>query len=398
MKRKYLFPFSCLMLLLSISLYSCKKKDPSINSYFLNYQIPEVPVTSNYLVGAFYYTFSTWNANIQQVPTIGTYTTPSTGVVPTNVIQAHIADAGVAKIDYFIFQVRSPTLDVNGYKTDSTIVNSFVNSPNSSSMNFVVSYNMSTSTLGISNSGNPDANGNPRGVALEASAAKLAGFYNDFVRLAFWFKKANYQKVNGKWLILMNHAQDLNSSMDPANPGSNAPLYAELRKRLSAIGFDVFMVGEQDQWSDVTNYYYRYQNCLDAVYEANMTDNRGVVDRNYLFAQFCDQSFAYWKTQLESWPAGGLQPGANKMEFVPCIEAGYNYQIGSATSTSLDIPHTADGAFYRTYTNIAKRNASKSKLVFIDSFNNFSIDTQIEPTQSYGTTYLDITRDEFKVK
>lgn len=397
MIRKHLLKCSGLALLACILLGACKKSSPSINNYFLNYTIPEVPVTANYLVGSLYYTFTTFNANIKYIPTVGTYTTSTTGVVPANIMQAHIADALVAKIDYFIFSVRSPTLDNKNYLIDSTTVASFLNAPNASSMNFAVSYNMSTATLGISNSGNPDANGNPRGIPIEANAAKLAGFYNDFKRLAYFFGKANYQKVNGKWLVIINHAQDLNSNMDPNNPGSDAPLYAQLRQNLSALGFDLYIVGEQDQWSAPNNYYYRFQNCVDAVYEANMTDNRGVLDRNYLFAQMCDQNFAYCKQELESWPAGGLTPGKQNLEFVPCVEAGYNYQITTPSSTNLSITRTADGSFYRTFTNIAKRNASKSRLIFIDSFNNFSIDTQIEPTQTYGTTYLDITRTEFKV-
>jgi hypothetical protein len=391
-KYKYIHRCSYLFIMIALSLFSCKKKDASINSYFLNYTIPEVPVTSNYLVGAMYYTFTTWNANIKQVPTVGNYVYTN-GVPPASIMQAHIADAGVAKIDYFIFSVRSPNLDLNNYKIDSATVNSFLTASNSSTMNFALSYNMSVATLGITNSGGTNGNG----ITIESNASKLESFYRDFQRLAFYMGKSNYQKVNGKPLLIINHAQDLNSNMDPNNPGSDVPLYTEIRRRLNVLGFDVYIVGEQDQWTEPDNYFYRYQNCIDALYESNMTDNRGVSDRYYLFAQTCDQNFAYWKQTLETWPAGGLKPGQNKMEFVPCIEAGYNYQITNPTNANLSITRTADGSFYRTFTNIAKRNASKSRLVFIDSFNNFSIDTQIEPTQGYGTTYLNITKQEFKV-
>jgi hypothetical protein len=405
MIRKYIAHCSYLVLLACLVLNSCKKKDPSVDNYFLNYTIPEVPVTSDYLVGCFYYTYSTWPVGAQYVPTVGIYTSTA-GVVPPAIMQAHIDDATSAKIDYFVFSVRSPTLDHNNYLVDSATVASFLNSPNSSSMNFAVSYNMTVGTLGITNSGNPDSNGYVRGTPIEANPVKLAGFYNDFKRLAYWFTKANYQKVNGKWLILMNHAQDLNSNMDPTSPGSDEPLYVQLRKNLSDLGFDLYIIGEQDQWSVPNNYYYREQNCVDAMYESNMTDNRSVLDRNYLFATTCDQNFAYWKKELESWPAGGLKPGAANLEFVPCIESGYNYQIDNATSANLSITRTADGSFYRTFTNIAKRNASKSRLILIDSFNKFDVDTQIEPVASsanttlfpvYGTNLLDITKKEFKV-
>lgn len=397
MKLKKIYQVGCLAMA-SMLAFSCKKDPgPSIDNYFLNYQIPEVPVTSNYVVGALYYTFNPFNANVTYTPLAGKYSTPATGIVPAATMQMHIDEAAAAKIDYFVFSMRSANLDANNYKVDSLTVGSFLAAPNASKMNFVVSYNLTASTLGISDTGNPDANGNPQGTPLEANATKLEGFYRDFQRLAFYMAKPNYQKINGKPILIINHAQNLNSNMDPANPGSDKPVYTELRRRLSLLGLDVYIIAEQDQWSTPNNYYFRYQNCVDAVYEANMTDNRGNIDRNYLFATMCDQNFAYWKQQLESWPAGGLTPGQKNLEFVPMIQAGYNYQILAPTNTNLSITRTADGSFYRTYTNIAKRNASASRLVLIDSFNDFQHDTQIEPTNEYGTLYMDITRQEFKV-
>jgi hypothetical protein len=77
--------------------------------------------------------------------------------------------------------------------------------------------------------------------------------------------------------------------------------------------------------------------------------------------------------------------------------AGYNYQITNATSTNLSVQRTNDGAWYKKFTDVAKRNASKSGLIFIDSFNNYSFDSQIEPTQAYGNNFLDITRIAFKI-
>src|SRR4051812_24628525 len=126
-----------------LSLASCKKKDPSIDDYFLNYTIPDVPATSNYTVGAFYYTFSVFNANVKYTPLAGKYTPPTTGIVPAATMQTHIDQAAAAKIDYFVFQVRSPNLDAN-YKVDAATVNSFLTSSNSSKMNFVISYNLNT--------------------------------------------------------------------------------------------------------------------------------------------------------------------------------------------------------------------------------------------------------------
>lgn len=375
MKKKHIYRYSLLILLMSAGLFSCKKNDPSVKDNFLNYQIPDVPVTSNYTVGAFYYTFTTLNANVTQIPTVGKYGYTN-GLPPAGIMQQHIADAGIAKIDYFIFSVRSPTLDNKNYLVDSTTVNAFLNAPNTAGVNFALSYNLNTGLLGITNSGGTTGNG----VTIETDPVKLAAFYNDFKRLAFFLGKANYQKVNGKYLLMINNAQDLNSK-------DNVALYKQLRANLSALGFDLYIVGMQNRWSPPERYYYRFQNCTDAMYEANMGDVAGDNDRYWNFPQYSDQNWAYWKKTIEAW----------NMEFVPCVMAGYNYQINNPTTNQLSVKRTADGSWYKTFTNVAKRNASKSRLIFVDSFNNFSLDSQIEPTQAYGNTYLDITRQAFKL-
>lgn len=381
MKNKRLYIYSSLMLLMIAGLSSCKKKDVTPANNFLDYTIPNVPVTSNYSVGAFYYSFGSFNANITQAPITGKYYyvngVPTVGGVATpSIMQQHIADAGTAKIDYFIFSVRSPTLDNANYQQDSLLVNTFLAQPNASTMNFALTYNLNIGLFGITNSGGTTGNG----VTIETNAAKLASFYNDFKRIAFWMSKSNYQKVNGKYLLIINNAQDLNSN-------NNVALYQQIRSNLSAMGFNLYIVGMQNRWTPPQRYYYRFQNCTDAMYEANMADYAGDLDRRNIFPQMCDQNWAYWKSTIESW----------NMEFVPCVMAGYNYQITNPTSANVSVPRTADGGWYKTFTDVAKRNASKSRLIFLDSFNNFALDSQIEPTQFYGTTYLDITRTAFKV-
>jgi hypothetical protein len=360
-----------------VMLAACNKKGPGPQDNFLNYQIPEVPATKNYTVGAFYYTFGAFSANITQKPiaggTSGYYY--NNGVPYINnapapaVMDAHVADAQLAKIDYFVFSMRSPTQDNSNFKSDSNTVVSFLNAANSSKMNFAVSYNLDQGKLGISAT-----------ATLESNAAKLQGFYNDFKRLTYWMTKANYQKVNGKYLLIINHAQDLNSN-------DNVALYKQLRSNLSTLGFDAYIVGMQDRWSPPERFYYRFQNCTDAMYEANMGDYAGVLDRYYSFAQFTDQNWAFWKQTVEGWG----------QEFIPCVMAGFNYQIQNPTNTNLSVTRTNDGTWYKKFTDVAKRNASKSGLIFVDSFNNFTVDSQIEPTQAYNNNFLDITRTAFKI-
>ena len=192
--------------------------------------------------------------------------------------------------------------------------------------------------------------------------------------------KTNYQKVNGKYILILNNSYNLNST-------DHVALYKQIRANLAALGFDLYLVGQQPQWTPPQRFYYRFQNCIDAMYESNMTESAGNNDRYWKFAQFCDQNWAYWKTTIEGWNA----------EFIPSVMPGYNYQINNPTNPGLSFQRNDNGAFYKTFTDIAKRNASKSGLIFVDSFNNFAVDTQIEPTQGYGNLYLDITRKAFKI-
>ena len=56
---------------------------------------------------------------------------------------------------------------------------------------------------------------------------------------------------------------------------------------------------------------------------------------------------------------------------------------------------------FRTMCNVAKMNLGNNKLVFIDSFNDWTWATALEPTDPYfgkgfGMQLLDVIREEFK--
>jgi hypothetical protein len=374
MKNRYT-TICILTLALSALISACKKDEgPSVDDHFLNYEIKNTPPDKNYVLGAFYVnTGSAFNANIKEVPKVGKYGFPNgvvTAIPATNppIMPQHIDFAVKAKIDYFIFSVRSATLDNGGYKQDSLTIKSFLDAPNAGNMKFAITYNFNAGLFGISST-----------AALETRpAAQIEAFYNDFKRLAVYFGNTGYMKVNNKPLLIINGAQNLNATSNPA-------VYTELRKRVFALGFELYIVGMQDRWSPPQRFYFRFQNCVDAMYEANMIDAGDSPDRTYLFPQMVDQNWKYWKQMLESW----------NIEFIPSIAPGRIYTFENPTSKNLVLKRSED--FYRTFCNVAKLNASKSGLIFIDSFNDFRKDTQIEPSESYGDLYLDITRQEFKL-
>jgi len=366
--RNIKFPFISIAIL--IFLNACVKKvdEPKAEDNILNYEIKEVPVTENYVVGAFYYNFGTFNIAITEVPVVGQYTMPG-GIVPPAVMTTHIEQAGKGGIDYFLFQFRSASRDFNGYRSDSTVVKSFLDA-NTANMKFALAYNLNTGGYGISNTS-----------PLESDAVKLEQFFKDFERVAPLLANSNYMKVNGKTLLYIINAQNLFSN-------DNKAIYATLRTRLTALGFELYIVGMQDRWTPPARYPFRFQNCVDAVYHQSFSSQLSDWDRWYLLPQAMDQNWKYSK----EWFAANIG-----VDYVPNITPAYNHKITTPTSANPVYSRTDAGARFKQLCNVAKMNASSTtRLILIDSWNKWDEDTQLEAAVSYGESYLTITKQQFK--
>lgn len=351
-----------------ISLAACSKDDgPKAEDHFLNYEIPEVPVTENFTVGAFYYELGSFNANIKEEPVVGKYTMPN-GVVQPAVMTKHLEYATKAGIDYFLFSSRSALRDNGAYKRDSTIIKSYLDNSAASAVKFAVTYNLNNGTYGISAT-----------APLEGDALKQEQFFQDFERLAYLFSSPQYMEVNGKKLLYISNAQNLFSN-------NNKAIYATLRARLKAKGFDVYIVGMQDRWTPPARYFFRYQDCVDAIYHQNFRPD--AYDRFYLLPQMINENWKYSKKYYkENW----------NVDYVANVFPAYSWLISTPTSLNPNVERKDNGALFKKMCNVAKMNASTTnKLILIDSFNKWDEDLQIEPAKSYGDLYLDIVRTQFK--
>jgi hypothetical protein len=358
-----------LVALASLVLFSCKKNDgPSIDDYFLNYEIPEVAVTADYTVGAFYYTWGTFNANIKETPVIGKYTGGSGNVLPA-IMKQQIDTASIkGGLDYFVFSVRSFRKDNGNYRNDSVTVRRFVDANTDNRMKFAIAYNFNQGSYGLTNT-------NP----IEVTAGKLDSFCRDIEAFVPYFQNANYMKVKGKYLLYIINAHQLISNDNPA-------VYKTLRTRLSALGIELYIVGMQDRWTPPARYIFRYQNCVDAIYHQSFISQLGSWDRAYVLPQMIDQNWQYSRKFFKE------QMG---VEYIPNISPAYNWFILNPTSNNPSVAR--NGNTYKKFCNVAKMNASEDlRLILIDSYNKWDEDMQLEPAQSYGDLYLDITRTQFK--
>ena len=107
---------------------------------------------------------------------------------------------------------------------------------------------------------------------------------------------------------------------------------------------------------------------------------------NYFINSFSDQSWKNWTDSTNTW----------NVDYVPCIMPAYNDKVMTPASKLYDVARIPEA--YTGYCNVAKRNMSKKRLVIINSWNNFQFGTTLEPAVEYGTTYLEITKAQFKVK
>lgn len=354
----------------AVMVFSCTKKStaPTIDDNILNYEIKEVPVTQDYVVGAFYTNIGNFNTSIKEVPKVGKYNIAN-GVVPAAVMTEHIAQAQRGGIDYFLFSFRSPNRDANNYKTDSTLVKSFLN-VNTANQKFALAYNFSNSTYAINTT-----------APLENDATKLEQFMKDFERVAPFLKDANYIKVNGKTLLYIMNAHILFSN-------DNAAIYTKLRARMAALDIQMYIVGMQDRWTPPARYPFRYEKGVDAIYHQSFSSELSSYDRWFLLPQAMDQNWQYSR----KWFMENIG-----VDYVPNITPAFTWKILQPANANPTYPRTDNGAMFQKLCNVAKMNASENtRLILIDSWNNWSYDSQLEPAESYGDLYLNITKKQFK--
>lgn len=343
-------------IILSIVLFtSCKKRDQYLPPDF-NYPIPPFPITENVNVGAYFYNYATadWAKKFTNTPVLGQYNALTASVM---LQQRQWADAG--GIDYFIF-------NWNGSATGDPLLNSFITGRNEK-VKMVINYN--TAHLSVTN-------------ASPLTGAKLTTMINELKTLAAaHFNKDYYFSINSQPVILIT---PLNLSAGALTSIDYTAVMPQVRSALTAVGVNIYVIGEiTSGWLPPQRYRTAIKT-MDAVDLSNWAPD--TYERYYFINSFSDQNWKNWTDSTTTW----------NVDYVPCIMPAYNDKVMTPTSKLYDVARTPEA--YTDYCNVAKRNMSKKRLVIINSWNNFQFGTTLEPATEYGTTYLDITKAQFKVK
>ncbi len=190
---------------------------------------------------------------------------------------------------------------------------------------------------------------------------------------------SNYMKIDGKCVVMIHNAADLHAT-------HNVALYQQLRSQMSSDGIDLYIVGTQQSWTPPARYDFRFVDCVDAVTHNTYVEmSNSEYDRYILFHNIVDQALTYSAQKFTEY---GLEYGAT-------ISPSFNPFITEPGARDLRVERDLD--WFTTYCNVAKRSSTGAGLVFIDSFNDWNYDTQLEPAQSYGEDYLTLLRTQFKV-
>lgn len=120
--------------------------------------------------------------------------------------------------------------------------------------------------------------------------------------------------------------------------------------------------------------------CLDGNYVKNWYPSR-YYERWYCFHSFTDMAWENWRSYTSKW----------KNDFIPCIYPEYYTVEKGARSIERSEDNFID------FCNVAKRNIGSQNIIIINSWNDFTNDTALEPTTEYGEMYLELVKEKLKL-
>lgn len=410
---------------LLFSLTACEpaQEGPSVDDYFLNYEIEEVKPSQNIPVGALYYNVNSTgiggndngacynrltgdyvadSKNPQLCPKVrpvlGHYKMDTNKADMAALVQQHIDWAQEAGIDFFIlpamrYDSKTQSISKSSYTfLDYVSGKSLSGNPTVSEgkinwgpTRYAVSVMMNDFSTGLSPEVRieDDADANGRSARCEA-------LYDYFVELVKNCIQDNdlYYTVDGKPMLVLWNAQLIYSN-------DSRKLYDTIRQRVKdETGLDLYIVARQPSWAPAARFHNFFMTGgVDAVYMDNML-NQTTWARVAMYPQYIDQNYKYNREYMK----------ANyNVDFIPSISPSYNRWVLNGQSNTYNIPYQMhDKKLFKDLCNVAKMNLGAHPMVIIDSFNQWDTDTAIEPTDpyygnGYGKDYLEMVRTEFKV-
>ena len=332
----------------------CKKS----NDYMVDpskyiYPIPQVDLTEDARVGAYYFAYSAtdWNGKREYTPLLGN----NYSATDPAVMQQQIQWADQGGVNFFAFKWDGTT--------GNSVLDNFKSVSSTGSTKMVIEY--STAHLKATN-------------ASPLTGSKLATFSNEWRMLINNYVSTDaYYKIEGRPVVILS---PLNLSSSTLN-SINYKLVADtLRSIMAGFGMNPYIIGELTTgWVAPINYPDSVLKAMDAIVANTWSTND--YDRMFAFYSYSDLNYQNWKKTLESWD----------VDYVPTIFPGWN---NPGTPAQYVIERSEKN--YVDYMNVAKRSMGSERMVMINSWNDFNKGNSLEPTVEYGTEYLELTKRELK--
>lgn len=399
-------------------LASCTQEEgPSIDDFFLNYEIPVIKPDRDISVGAFYYNAGgngmqeeRYNRLIGERdlgaspypqlcphvrPVLGRYKMNISLAETTDLFQQHIDWAQEAGINFFIMPnvgedaKAEDHLNAGNVNFIEYMAGKNVNSENKinwGGMKYCISMDFNNF---LNNSGISSSKQIEDIEVIDGKPQRMERIYTYFKNLSMRFFMNNdfYYEVDGKPVVVCYSLQKLYSK-------DAKRLYDNIRDTVYKYSNkEIYIVARQDQWTPPARFYYFFlSGHADAVFMNRMYEQNDMA-RSYMYPQYINEN---WKYNREyDW-------ANHQIDFIPNISPSYNRWLGSDGTKEYQYPFVdKDEVLFRKMCNVAKMNLGKKAIVFIDSFNYWDYDMALEPADpaygnGYGMKYLNIVRDEFK--
>lgn len=409
--KKFL-SISGILVLMAIIIVACVDKPETyefpVDEYV--YEIPDVPVTEDYVVGVSYDTkfrdtlTNVWWDNTKKAHQLYTGT-PLLGEYDNhqdeNVLRQHLDWGKAAGIDFFV-------VSWGGHGFNDTLL-----------MNWETLYNEDNKRPKVVIRFDPGYRFGSGKDTLQFNQLQMdsLSFDLDSVYENVMLHDFSYKKDGTPVMVLTNFTN-----------GSQIPRlnnFVNYLKGSGTIQDHIWLMAELGGgWTSPERWGYNAANgydgptegyvradtirAFDAFFVTDISHNN--YDRYYSQYSYLDYNYRYWQVRMK--PLG--------KEYVPTVQPGFDDRVNNPSSDRFLIPRWKNGSAYalssmavgglqydfssitenpyKKWANVAKRNVGASRIVMIYNWNDFVSGQNLEPTEEFGTDYLQYTREFFKVQ
>lgn len=338
------------------ALYGCKKDDLS-EDLLKPWKAPETQLKADVSVGAYYtlsYNDTNWlNIDALYLPELGKYNSADPAA-----LEQHVNWALESGIDFWICS--------HNRFNDSIILNVFPSVTGMADMKVALDLSLSTQS----------------NVMDFTDSADIRRVITDFKTMKQVFEMPNYLKIDGKPVVVLQSAYNYEPRpVSSDSTDTRAQGMSELRTMLKdSTGFDYYFIANYITFNNPDRYP-EYIGAFDALTTNMFTDRKALSNS---LNENIDLAWDHWNDVLDS----------RNVAFIPGIFPGRNDTLNTRTDV---LPRSE--AFFTDQCKLAKHYINdNARIIIINSFNNWNSGSQVEPSNTYGDSYLNILRQELKVQ